>query len=201
MSQPASTQRDDLRRLFRRKRKALPPDQQQEAAHNLLLQVQQQPEFVEAKTVAVYLQNDGEISLKPLIEYCWQHNKKVYLPVLHPFKQGHLLFVHYHRQTVMGFNRFAIAEPKLSCVSICPLAALDLVFTPLVAFDKQGNRLGMGGGYYDRTLAPVIRDKLKTKVLGVAHPCQLAEEGLKVRSWDIPLQKIISPEHVFYCTD
>lgn len=191
--------RPSLRHLYRQRRNNLTADQQHEAAEQLLGKCQQLPEFTQANNIAIYLANDGEINLKPVIEFCWQHNKHVYLPVLHPFSKGHLLFVRYHSQTVMHNNRFAIPEPEVTCAKICPLLELDIVFTPLVAFDKQGNRLGMGGGYYDRSLAPVPRDKLKTHVFGVAHDCQIVAEGLSGEQWDIPLQKIITPEHVFSC--
>ena len=190
-----------LRRVYRQRRKDLEPSQQQQAAEHLLLQCQQQPEFIQANNIALYLANDGEIDLAPLIDYCWQHNKQVYLPVLHPFSHGHLLFVHYHRQTLMLPNRFGILEPKLRCLGICPIAELDIIFAPLVAFDPQGNRVGMGGGFYDRTLAPITRDKLHTSVIGAAHDCQLVEAGLTGEQWDIPLQKILTPKHVFYCAD
>lgn len=201
MPHSTSPSKDSLRHLYRQRRKDLTPDQQQQAAEHLLLKCQQQLEFTQANKVAVYLANDGEISLKPIIDFCWQHNKQVYLPILHPFSEGHLLFVHYHSQSVMHTNRFGIPQPKVTCSSICPLSELDIIFPPLVAFDKQGNRLGMGGGYYDRSLAPILRDKLETNVFGVAHNCQWVEEGLTGEPWDIPLQKIITPDYVFCCVD
>jgi 5-formyltetrahydrofolate cyclo-ligase len=191
--------RESLRRVYRQKRKELTPNQQHQAAKHLRLQCQQQSKFIQATKIALYLTHDGEIDLFPLIECCWQHNKQVYLPVLHPFSKGHLLFVHYHSQTVMHPNRFGISEPKTICSNICPLAELDIIFTPLVAFDRQGNRLGMGGGFYDRTLVPIKQDKLDTSVIGVAHDCQLVEAGIVGEQWDIPLQQIITPGHVFRC--
>ncbi|WP_159287438.1 5-formyltetrahydrofolate cyclo-ligase, partial [Klebsiella pneumoniae] len=104
--------------------------------------------------IALYLANDGELNTQPLIEWLWQQGKQVYLPVLHPFAKGHLLFLHYHTHTPMDKNRYGIAEPKLDQRLICPVRELDIIGTPLVAFDQSGQRLGMGGGYYDRTLAP-----------------------------------------------
>jgi len=178
----------------------LPDGQQQLAAEQLLQTCLALPEFIHSKKIAVYLANDGEINLEPLVTYCWHHNKEVHLPVLHSFSKGHLLFVKYCKNTAMKNNRFGIPEPVVTCANICPLAELDVIFTPLVAFDKQCNRLGMGGGYYDRTLAPINRDRLQTAVIGLAHQCQLVETGLAGELWDVPMQKIITPEHVFSCT-
>ncbi|WP_231730950.1 5-formyltetrahydrofolate cyclo-ligase [Lacimicrobium alkaliphilum] len=143
-----------LRQQFRQRRRQLSAEEQQQASAAVLKQCLNQPEFNDARTVACYLAEDGELDPTPIIEYCWQQGKQVCLPVLHPFCKGHLLFVRYCSHSLMSPNRFNIPEPALECAHIVPLAKLDIIFTPLVAFDAQGHRLGMGGGFYDRTLAP-----------------------------------------------
>jgi 5-formyltetrahydrofolate cyclo-ligase len=93
----------------------------------------------------------------------------------------------------MVANRYAILEPKLNCGQICPLPELDILLMPLVAFDEQGNRLGMGGGYYDRTLAKhYAEQREKPKLIGLAHDCQKVE-SLPIEAWDVPLQQILTP--------
>ncbi|MFY2365653.1 5-formyltetrahydrofolate cyclo-ligase, partial [Klebsiella pneumoniae] len=66
--------------------------------------------------------------------------------------KGHLLFFRYQQDTRLKPNSFSILEPELDLTALIPQSQLDIIFTPLVAFDTQGNRLGMGGGFYDRTL-------------------------------------------------
>ena len=78
---------------------------------------------------------------------------------------------------------------------VCPVNQLDIIFTPLVAFDSQGNRMGMGGGYYDRTLAHWQTNQTPYPI-GLAHNCQLVEQ-LPVQAWDIPLAQIITPDKIF----
>ena len=69
---------------------------------------------------------------------------------------------------------------------------------PLVAFDKQGNRLGMGGGFYDRTLARLHEQNWqKPQLIGLAHECQKVD-ALPIESWDVPLKTIITPDKT-YC--
>lgn len=127
----------------------------------------------------------------PFIEHCWQHNIEVYLPVLHPFSAGNLLFLRYLPTTAMTTNKYGISEPKLDVTQVLPANALDVIYTPLVAFDGQGNRMGMGGGYYDRTLA--ANPHITT--IGIAHDCQQVAK-LQVQPWDMPLQRIITPTQI-----
>lgn len=188
--------RDSLRDKYRAYRKALSTEQQQQASQAILQQCLQQRTFHNVKKVALYLANDGEVNTLPLIQYCWDNNIQTYLPVLHPFCRGYLLFLQYNANSDMKTNRYGIAEPSLSSKTVCPTNQLDVVFTPLVAFDEQGNRLGMGGGFYDRTLACVQNKPANTQVIGLAHDCQ-QDELLPIQPWDIPLAKIITPKQVF----
>ena len=192
----AQNQRQLIRQQCRKKRKTLSGQQQLQASENILVQCLRYNQLEEHSKVALYLASDGEIDPIQIIQYCWRNNIQTYLPVIHPFSAGHLLFLHYHAHSQMRANRFGIAEPKLQVQNVCPVTALDRVFTPLVAFDREGNRMGMGGGFYDRTLAVLKKHRASTQVVGLAHECQEVEH-LPVESWDIPLAKIITPEKVF----
>lgn len=145
--------------------------------------------------IALYLANDGELDTYPLIQALWQLGKIVYLPVVHPFAAGYLLFVRYDKDTLLYPNKFGIPEPLAECHRLLPVNQLDIVFTPLVAFDNRGNRLGMGGGFYDRTLSQLPPDS-HYKIIGLAHSCQQVE-ALPIEAWDIPLKQIITPGKYF----
>ncbi|MEP1386020.1 MAG: 5-formyltetrahydrofolate cyclo-ligase [Paraglaciecola sp.] len=186
----------NLRLQFRQKRQQLSTAQQHQASEQVLDTCLQQLHLQQTNTIACYLANDGEIDPRCIIEYCWQHQKRVLLPVLHPFSKGHLAFVEYHPNSVMVANQYGIKEPVITSRNICPLADIDLIMTPLVAFDAAGNRLGMGGGYYDRSLVPIKRDKLNTQLIGLAHTCQQAS-SLETNHWDIPLHGIATPTQFF----
>ena len=189
-------QRQNVRSQFRKKRQALSVQEQFTAANNLLPTCLAATTLAQAKTIACYIANDGEISPIEIINYCWQQGKCVLLPVLHPFCKGHLLFVKYQACSLTRKNSYGIAEPIVTSTNLCTLANIDLILTPLVAFDAKGNRLGMGGGYYDRTLAPILRDSLSTQLIGLAHTCQQTDK-LLTDSWDIPLDGIATPEQFF----
>jgi len=189
-------QRQVIRTKYRKQRQTLSAQQQCTAAHQLLTTCLAATDLAQAQTIACYIANDGEIDPKAIIEYCWQQGKNVLLPVLHPFSKGHLLFVEYNPHSPTRKNSYGIDEPIVTATNLCPLSNIQLILTPLVAFDTKGNRLGMGGGYYDRTLAPIRRDSLVTQLIGLAHNCQKTDT-LLTDSWDIPLDGIATPEQFF----
>lgn len=181
-------QRQQIRRQIRKTRANLTALQQQRAAQFITEQALKLIKTRQAENIALYFSFDGEISTQPLIEALWAQNKKVFLPVLHPFAKHHLLFLRYLPDTPMVQNHFGIWEPKLNVKNVLPLNELDILFTPLVAFDKQGNRLGMGGGFYDRTLQDWQQKHFIP--VGLAHACQRVEQ-LPIEHWDVPLFDIL----------
>jgi len=182
--------RSQLRKTIRQRRNALSDTEQVEAGLELTNNLTRHNKIQQASRIAIYLSNDGELSTDTFIDWCWKNNKKVYLPVVHPFSLGNLLFLRYQAGTQLINNRYGILEPELDVTKVCPLAELDVICTPLVAFDTTGARLGMGGGFYDRSLAHWQQTKLYP--LGLAHNCQLVE-SVPVESWDVPLPEIMTP--------
>jgi 5-formyltetrahydrofolate cyclo-ligase len=179
-----------LRKKIRQHRNALSVTEQSTAAIDLTKRLSSHREILQAKRIAIYLSNDGELSTTSFIEWCWQNGKEVYLPVVHPFSKGNLLFLHYQQETKLINNVYGILEPQLDVTMVCPLKQLDVICTPLVAFDNSGARLGMGGGFYDRSLANWQQTKVYP--LGLAHDCQLVDT-VPVEGWDVPLPEIITP--------
>lgn len=186
--------RTQLRKEIRQRRNALSKEEQQSAEIHLTEQLSRHTKIQQAQKIAVYLNNDGELSTSLFIQWCWQQGKGIYLPVVHPFSEGHLLFLHYDKNTPLIANVYGILEPKLNVTKVCPLTQLDIIFTPLVAFDNSGARLGMGGGFYDRTLSGWQSSKLFP--IGLAHDCQRVGH-VPTESWDIPLPEIITPSQIF----
>lgn len=180
--------RNQLRQQIRKTRANLTALQQQQAEDSITQQALALIEAQNAQHIALYVSFDGEISTEKLIKTLWAQDKHVYLPVLHPFNSNHLLFLRYLPDTPMLKNKFGILEPKLNVQNVLPLDELDILFTPLVAFDKQGNRLGMGGGFYDRTLQHWQKSSFIP--VGLAHQCQQVEQ-LPTEAWDVPLHQIL----------
>ena len=181
--------KQELRRLIRKKRRALTPARRHQAGRGLKRQLKHSSLYLSATRVALYLTNDGEIDPHWAIEDLWQRGKEVYLPVLHPLRDGHLTFIRYTKNTPMRRNRFGISEPDFSRGGHVPARFISMIGLPLVAFDARGNRLGMGGGFYDRTLAFMSEPGQKPALIGCAYAFQEVPM-LPAESWDIPLQYI-----------
>ncbi|MBU3055026.1 5-formyltetrahydrofolate cyclo-ligase [Pseudomonas indica] len=188
-----SLSRPQLRRLLRQARRALTPLQQRQAAQALYRQLAQHPLFRRARHIALYLPNDSEIDPRPLLIEAQRRGKATYLPVLKPWPSTRMTFQRVRPGDKLRPNRFRIPEPRLDPAHQRKAWTLDLILMPLVGFDEQGGRLGMGGGFYDRSLAYLAMRKNwhKPTLLGLAHECQKVDR-LTLASWDVPLQATVT---------
>lgn len=185
--------RVQLRKLLRSKRRSLSSSQQIQAAQQLYQQLAQHQLFRRAQHVAFYLASDGEIDPALLMREAWRRGKHVYLPVLARWPKTTMLFQRVRPIQQWEKNRFGILQPRWCVADQRSIWALDAVFLPLVGFDQQGGRLGMGGGFYDRCFAQLHqRNHLTTpQRIGLAHACQQVEQ-LPVASWDVPLHAVVT---------
>ena len=190
--------RQQLRKQMRVKRRTLSRKQQTAASEGLKRVLTRNPILLGKKRLAFYLATDGEISTQPLLEWALETGKECYLPVLHPVRHNRLWFVRYRPGCPMKRNKYGIDEPCGVRNPRVPAWGLDLVLLPLVAFDPFGGRLGMGGGYYDRTFAYKHRTGAMKgpKLLGLAHELQKTER-LELASWDIPLTGVATDQSIY----
>ncbi|HLA32211.1 MAG: 5-formyltetrahydrofolate cyclo-ligase [Pseudomonadales bacterium RIFCSPLOWO2_12_59_9] len=190
-----SLTRAQLRRQLREQRQALSRPAQRQAALGLYRQLAQHPRFRRAQHIALYLPNDGEIDPRPLLRAAHRRGKFTYLPVLSPWPRSTMVFQRVRRHERLIENRFGIPEPRRNRKQQRKVWTLDLVLLPLVGFDRHGGRLGMGGGFYDRSLAyrKVRKNWHKPTLWGLAHECQQVDR-LTMASWDVPLQATVTNE-------
>ena len=150
--------------------------------------------YQSAQHIAAYFAVNGEIGLAPLIDRALSQGKKIYLPNL---DKRALRFAPYDSDQKMRINRFKLPEPDVSDDEMLGPSEVDLVLAPLVVFDADGNRIGMGGGFYDRSFAfrkdPECRSPL---LIGVAYEWQKVEQ-LDPEDWDVPLDMVVT-NHTIY---
>ena len=187
----------DIRKLKRAQRQLLPPRTQKHNSQALCENIIREHTYRNSQNIACYLANDSEIDSHLIIEHAWFLGKKVYLPILSPLKNS-LYFAPYEKDSKLTINRFNIPEPECPPSKWKTASQLDLLLLPLVAFDTQGNRIGMGSGFYDRTLAYLRHRQFwkKPTLVGLAHEIQKTGQ-LETQSWDIPLDFIITEKQIY----
>jgi 5-formyltetrahydrofolate cyclo-ligase len=192
------TDRAELRRQLRARRNSLDAHQQAAAAERAASIVRRTRRFHVSERIAFYIAGDGEIDTQALMERAWAMGKTCYLPVLSHLIGDRLWFAPANPDTPMVFNRFGIPEPAVSSRQLLDARHLDLILMPLVGFDEQGNRLGMGGGFYDRSLAFLRTRRIwrRPRLIGLAHETQKVDH-LPTQPWDIPLQAVVTDRHMY----
>ncbi len=124
--------------------------------------------------------------------------KQCYLPVLHPVARGRLWFARWQPGDVLHPNRYGIPEPSWKTHTLASAWALDMIILPLVAFDARCNRMGMGGGYYDRSLAWRLRRGIwkGPMLIGYAYEAQKLGQ-IHVAPWDVPLDAVVTESALY----
>jgi 5-formyltetrahydrofolate cyclo-ligase len=185
---------DEMRQLKRAQRKALAPALLAQAAVSLADKIIALDAYRDAHRVAVYFAVNGEIPLDPVIDHALAAGKQVYLPNL---EQKSLRFSPYFRAQKMRINKFRLPEPDVADDEMLQPAQLDLVLAPLVVFDAQRNRIGMGGGFYDRSFSmrkdPTVLHPL---LIGVAHELQKVDE-IRPEDWDVRLDLVVTDAAIY----
>ena len=155
----------------------------------------QQSVFRRAQHLAAYIPCRGEADPVPALLKALDQGKIGYLPVIHPYIPRRLVFAPWTPETPMHPNRYGILEPAYTLADCIKPAWLDLVLTPLLGFDGQARRLGMGGGYYDRTFAfrRYRQQWRRPYLLGIAFNEQYCP-SFDINPWDVALDAVITPD-------
>ena len=189
---------NDIRKQLRVKRRSLSPQLQNSASEQLASYLCNESVFIDAQKIGFYIANDGEIDPAAVMASAENLNKQCFLPIVGPNKTNNLYFGPFDANTKLKPNRYGILEPSFDEGKIVFPQSLDVLFMPLVGFDRQGNRIGMGGGYYDRALAFMKEQETSSLTLvGLAHSIQEIPQ-ISSQSWDIPLH-LIATEKELIC--
>jgi 5-formyltetrahydrofolate cyclo-ligase len=183
--------RANLRAQIRAQRRALSERQREDYALQFASHFSKSRLFQNSQRIAFYMANDGELDPSELMAIAWSMGKECFLPVLTAPHDKSLLFAKYDPDEPLVYNQFGIPEPFVAARHRIKARTLDLIIMPLVAFDEQGNRIGMGGGYYDRTLA-FLKARTqwhKPRLAGIGYGFQQVA-SIDNESWDVPLTYI-----------
>jgi 5-formyltetrahydrofolate cyclo-ligase len=181
-----------IRTRKRQQRRQLTHAEQLHFAQKITHRLSQQLFFKQAQHIGLYLPFDGEVSTLPLLKQALLLHKSCYAPIL---ANARLQFIKIDSQTPMVKNRFGILEPSYPMMKVMPASLLDVVLVPLVAFDKNCQRLGMGAGFYDTTFA-FRRRSITPLLIGLAYDFQKIF-SVPRNELDLKLDGVVS-EKCFY---
>lgn len=188
--------RKNKRNEIRNKRKALSSEEIIAHSQNVLSTLMSHPFLQESRTIASYMSFAGEIDTITLNRQLKAQDHNICLPIVNPKLKGIMDFYSYDNEDELVMNSFKILEPVKDEHHYISPQRLDMILVPLVGFNEKGDRLGMGGGFYDRMLKKVSANCL---LLGLAYDFQLVPE-LKGQHWDMPLDEIITPSKHYIFT-
>jgi len=179
-----------LREHLKLKRKNLSSKESHDMSHEISQKIIRSKWIREHMNVGIYHPVNGEANTLQLIEFMWSINQQVFLPIIN---KKYLLFSRLNPDSKLKKNRFGIPEPSITREGQVSANDLDIAFVPLVAFDLNGFRIGMGSGYYDRTFEKKlkIKDTKSPVLIGLAYEFQ-KQECLNHQPWDVPLDMVVT---------
>jgi 5-formyltetrahydrofolate cyclo-ligase len=150
------------------------------------------PEYQAARHVLIYLAMPGEVTVEALLRSCVGEAKQFYIPRCAPERR---LAVHPYvpDETPLRSGPFGIREPDATQVPEVDCDILDMVVVPAVMLSETGDRLGYGGGYYDRFLPRLSESCVRLGAL----PEALVRPSLPRDPWDVPLDTIVTESRTF----
>lgn len=163
---------------------------QYQASQQICQQIGNTTVYRQAKHIALYQAFNQEIDLSDIWRKAPLQGKYCYFPAI--TEQGDLVFLPATPKTIFVKNKYGIAEPMVARQEAIAPEKLDIIFMPLVGFDIFGTRLGMGKGYYDKSLS-AVKTGLK---IGLAYELQKMDY-IPPDAWDIPLDIVITESEIY----
>jgi len=180
---------------MRKRRRSLPLDVQEHHGQAFLNNVLTTRHYQNSNALACYMPVSGELDTLPLMQYALASGREIYLPVI---DNAAMWFTRWHGEELPIDRASKLPQPLKRQTRLLNVRKLDLVIVPLVAFTRDGTRLGQGGGYYDRTFAFQREQTWQRPVLvGAAHHVQETEQ-IPLDPWDVPLSGIITNREIIF---
>lgn len=178
-----------LREKLRAQRRKISKLEHEKKASAMACKITQLDAWQKCVRIALYFGSDAEISSNHVAENARNCKKEVFLPIVK--NDGLLEFALWQKEALFAINRFGIPEPDQYAPRI-PAHRLEIICLPLVGWDRSGNRLGMGGGFYDKTLSASMG---KSCLVGLAFAMQECEE-IPAEPHDVPLDFVVTESEI-----
>lgn len=180
--------RSELRKKYRGFRNSLSSEQRLSNEEAIITKLLASKKVMGSSWVGLYLSIDGEVDLYPLMKHLHETGKNIALPIIGTSRS--MVFAKYTLGDKLTENQFGILQPNIEAPR-AQFGCTDTLLIPVVAFDLNGGRLGMGGGYYDRYIAS-LNEASCPFLVGVAHQNQCSAINLPSSTWDKQMEEIIT---------
>ena len=188
MSSNILTSRSQMRKDINQKRLLIDKNTTERVSYKIFEKLIHHPYLKKAITVGSYNSFKNEIDMVHINSYLKENGHNLVLPTIDFNKKGHMDFFSFKSFDALIKNRYGIFEPQPLDTNLIDPSSIDILLVPLLAFDEKGNRLGMGGGFYDRMLKRISKDTL---TIGIAYEFQKFDT-IPIQSWDMPLDEVIT---------
>lgn len=189
MTKENASIKEAIRKEIFKKREDLSDEYRKEAEEKIYQHVLSLPEYEKAKTIMIYYSTDDEFNTMPLIERAWQDGKKVGSPRVFPKRVIEAMELTPNTELVQ--SKFGISEPTEKAPIINP-EDIDLIIMPCVTCNRQGERIGYGGGYYDRFL-----ERAENALLVLPYYAKLQMDNIPMEEHDKSIDIIIDEEGIY----
>ena len=181
--------KEELREKIRRKRASLPTYEVLERSNRIVARLKNLGVFREAGIVACYISFDNEVYTHGLLKE-FMEKKDMLVPVV---KDKEILLSHLKNWRELSSGAYGILEPGKEFLRLRDFDEVEVVITPGIVFDERGNRIGYGGGYYDRLLSSMDATKI-----ALAYEFQVLKK-IPAEKHDVRMDIIVTEERTIYC--
>jgi len=190
-----SAAKNNLRKQYKQIREALTIEQVTQNSKKIADQLFDTPFWKNSSTVMLYVSFRNEVMTEQIYRRGWQEGKTMLIPICSS-QDGIMTMSILSSYEQLVPNRYGIPELPAAMQQIVSPEKIDLCIIPGIAFDRNGNRLGFGAGYYDRYLAQIRKNVPR---VALAHSCQIYDGLLPTDRYDLPIHYMLTEfgiEHI-----
>jgi len=184
--------KDSLRKNMLNERKSMDINNVTAFSNKIISTIMELPEFINCKSVMLYLSFNKKVDTYPLAKWCLDNGKTVIAPYCIKTERKIIPFKINNLTNDLAKSTLGVMEPKHDLLKKIDIEDIDLIIVPGVVFDEHCNRIGFGAGYYDRFLP---KKSINTPVIGIAYDYQIIDE-IPTGEYDVPLDFIITEKRV-----
>ncbi len=185
-----------IRTMVLKERKLLTPQDVEHKSQRIAESVYALPAFKDATGIMCYLNYKNEVVTDDIIAHCRDLGKCVIVPVVDETTRT-LVLVDITQPTAYKLSSYGIREPLITEGNTRTLEDIDLILSPGVAFDLKGNRIGYGGGFYDKLLSQDADSRERIPVYALAFSMQIVED-IPADPLDQKINGIITEDNVYH---